>query len=63
MKRMHLLLTLVAAGHVALIACGAAQLLQSNSIPRPIRWYGAMTGADAGYGFSASTFAGSVLMV
>lgn len=54
MKRTHLIVTLIAAGHVALIACSAFQLSQPTSaLGLPLRWYGAMTGADGNYGFFA----------
>jgi hypothetical protein len=45
-----------AAGHLALVACGAAGLglLPEDSAPeKALRWYGAVSGADNRYGFFA----------
>ena len=56
MTTRHWLLTALAAGHLALVAGSAAHvhLLPPSSLPaRGVRWYGAMTGADSGYGFFA----------
>jgi hypothetical protein len=46
----------LAAAHLLLVVCGAAglSLLSGRSPPgKALRWYGAMSGADNGYGFFA----------
>ena len=56
MTRTHTILTLLAAGHLILIACGAAQvpLGAVGGVPgQAAQTYGGLTGADAGYGFFA----------
>jgi hypothetical protein len=50
------LATLVAAGHLALVVCGTADLFPRfgrGPAGKSVRWYGAVSGADSGYGFFA----------
>ena len=47
---------LIAAGHVAMLICGATRLLQdqdTGAAAQLVRWYGTMSGADSNYGFFA----------
>ena len=50
------LLTLLGAGHLVVVICGAAYLLPEQStsgIGKTVEWYGRMSGADSQYGFFA----------
>jgi hypothetical protein len=56
MNARMMLLVVLAAGHLALVICGAAHipLLPGNNVPgKVLDWYGALSGADSGYGFFA----------
>jgi hypothetical protein len=55
MKRRSTWLLAFALTHLALVICGATgrQLLPPSPPDFALRWYGAMTGADSGYGFFA----------
>jgi hypothetical protein len=59
MTRRHALLTLAAAVHLVLVVCGASGILfagnpkRAPAALRPVRLYGALSGADAGFGFFA----------
>jgi hypothetical protein len=50
------LAAVLAGGHLLLVICGAANLTLprgSGAAGRGFRWYGAVSGADSGYGFFA----------
>jgi hypothetical protein len=59
MTRRHALATLAAACHLALVVCGACGLVfaadprEDGPVRRPLRLYGALSGAENGYGFFA----------
>jgi hypothetical protein len=59
MTRRHALLTLAAAAHLVLVVCGASGLLFAGNphrdgwALRSVRLYGALSGAEAGFGFFA----------
>jgi len=59
MTRRHAVATLAAACHLALVVCGASGLVFSGPssadgpVRKTVRLYGALSGADNGYGFFA----------
>lgn len=56
MKKRHQLLIAFGVGHILLVACGAAGLLQGpidNPVEDATRAYAKLSGADNGYGFFA----------
>jgi hypothetical protein len=59
MTRRHAVATLVAACHLVLVVCGASGLAfssnpnEDSSARKAVRLYGALSGADNGYGFFA----------
>src|SRR5262245_20729418 len=56
MNLRHAFLTALAAAHLVLVACGASRRGPLPATPWPrkaLRWYGAMSGSDNGYGFFA----------
>src|SRR5438270_312272 len=56
MSTRQLLAALLAGGHLILVVCGAANLSApkwTRIAGKGLRWYGAVSGADSGYGFFA----------
>jgi hypothetical protein len=60
MSPRHLLFTLAAACHLALVACGAAHYFPVSTagpLRGPLALYGALSGSQSGYGFFAPSVA------